>query len=82
MSNYPQVSLSFVFLIRLMPATKNTAPNKPNMIIDLMLRVPSPLFKKLKPAYTSPSIPKTESSMPNILFSLNRFGAGEFFQNV
>ena len=44
------VALSFVFLIRPIPATKKIPPSTPEKMMALIFLVPSPPFKKLTPA--------------------------------
>jgi hypothetical protein len=44
------VALSFVFLIRLIPAKKKIAPKIPNKIIDFTFLIPVPSFRKCMPA--------------------------------
>lgn len=68
-----QDGLSFVFLMRPIPAKKKSAPSMPKMIIDFTLRVPPLLFIKLTADIMRPATPAKERMMPSIRFSMEVF---------
>jgi hypothetical protein len=65
-----QDGLSAVFLIRPIPAKKNTAPRMEKIIIDFTLLAPPELFIKFTADIIRPATPNKVRMIPSIRFSI------------